>query len=480
MSHVRKLAGLVLLPGLLSACAMLPQHLPKNAKVAPASAPVTPQGMATSNAWPQADWWRALHDRQLDHWVEQALANNPDLHAAGARVLAAQADVGLANARRLPHFNANLSFTQQYFSAQGLHLSANGTSNFFTSLNPLQIQYHVSLWGRDRALVQAARGEKEMAEAEQAQTRLLLSTAVVLHYSALLGDEQVLGKEQVLHRVQQRILALSTVAYRIGVGDATGMLQARLALAQSSKEIASLTAAIAAQRHALAALLGEGPCAKTLSTPRVQPLSLPQSELPKDLPLGLLARRPDIVAARWAAEAAAAQVHAARAAFYPDLNLRLMAGWNSIHLADLFDPANFAHAVGPVLTLPIFEGGALRAQLRGQNAGFLAAQDAYQGQILAALRQVADVLSAWTKLRQQRAAQAQAVEAAQRQVRLTAGAWRSGTQPLLPSLQSQVRYLLAEEANIRLETRSVQNWAMLESALGGGVLSMSQETTHGQ
>lgn len=462
---------------LLSACAHIPQHLPQNAHVNLTSAPPIPQGMHTTMTWPKPAWWRALHDPTMDQWVTNALANNPDLHAAVARVLAAQAAVGLANARRLPHFNANLAFTQQYFSAQGLHLSANGTSNSFTEINPLQIQYHVDLWGQDRALVEAARGTAEIAQAEVAQTRLLLSTAVVLHYAALVGDERLLRQETVLVQIQRHALTLTEVAYRTGIADQRQSLQAQEQLAQSREHIASLRASCAAERHALAELAGYGPA--TMVSVTNAALSLPQSHLPENLPLGLLAHRPDIIAARWAVEAAADRVHAARAAFYPDLNLRLLAGWNSINLADLFNPANFAHAVGPVLSLPIFEGGALRAQLQGENAQFLAAQDQYQSRILAALRQVADVLSAWEKLGHQRSAQQQVLLATRKQERLDAGAWQSGTSALLPSLQSQIQYIEADEKATRLETASIQNWALLESALGGGYLTTKKGNVHG-
>ncbi|WP_414040573.1 efflux transporter outer membrane subunit [Acidithiobacillus sp. M4-SHS-6] len=451
----------------LSACATVPK-LPRNPHAPAPSAPSLPKGMRPTELWPRYQWWKALHDPVLDRWVARALADNPSLHAAAARVLAAQAVVGVTNARRLPHFDAGLSFTQQYFSAQGLHLSANGTSNFFTELNPIQIRYHIDLWGQDQALVRAARGDAQMVAANLAQARLLLSTAVVLHYVALMGDEALQQKEEQVFQVLHQNLRLSRTAYAAGIGNAQGFLQARRGLATTAARLATLKADCATQRHALAELAGEGPgTAQPKRIPPPFPL-LPDARLPADLPLGLLAHCPDIIAARWAMEAAAARVHAARAAFYPDLNLRLLAGWNSIDLGDLFQPGNFAHAVGPVLTLPIFEGGALRSRLRGENALFLATQEQYRARILSDLRQVADILSAWEKLRGQRQAAREALAAARRQLGLAQGAWRSGIGTRLPYLQQQIGYLRARQAIIQLKTASLQNWALLESALGGG------------
>ncbi|MBU2764588.1 TolC family protein, partial [Acidithiobacillus caldus] len=195
------------------------------------------------------------------------------------------------------------------------------------------------------------------------------------------------------------------------------------------------------------------------------------------LPMGLLGRRPDIVAARWAVRAAAAQVGAARAAFYPNINLRLLAGWNSIHLADLFDPGNFAHAVGPAITLPIFEGGALRAQLRSQNAVFLAAQDHYRATILNALRQVADVLSEAQRLQRDAAALRAQWRSQRNQWLLQRSAWRSGLASRLPSLEARIQLQRTREAETVDRTRRLQNWVLLESALGGGyTLAHEQQT----
>jgi len=453
---------------LLAGCARLPGHLPRNASFHPIERVATPGGILRTASWPQQHWWRALQDPTLDALIQQAMAQNPTIQMAAARVLAAQGAAAVARSRLLPHFASTLSFTQQYFSAQGLHLAANGTSNFYTELDPLDMDYQVDLWGKDQDLVRAARGISQMTQAEAAQTRLLISTAVVLHDSALVGYQALLAKETALQRVQEQILTLQQGAFASGVANQGPVWQARLSLAQTVRVKAALVAACAAEEHAVAALVGQGPKALSHIGVVQGPMPIPPTTLPQDLPLGLLAQRPDIVAARWAVEAAAARVHAARAAFYPDLNLRLIAGWNSIHFGDLFDPGNFAHAVGPVLRLPIFTGGALRGQLKTDNALFLVAQDQYRSRILGALRQIADLLSTWQKLQRQQVAQEQSLVAAQKRLRLTQGACDSGIAGQLPSLMAEQQCLKIEAEGIRLQTARVQNWALLESALGGG------------
>ncbi len=461
---------------LLTGCAGLPKDLPRNGDATALPKMARPAGMTTI-PWPRARWWQALRQPALNTLVAQALAHNPDLREASARVLLAEAQVTAAHSRLLPHFQLGLAFTQQYFSAQGLHLSANGTSNFYTELNPIEARYHVDLWGRDADLVRAARGRLAMVRAQAAQTRLLLSTAIALHYVALQGDTQLLREERRLRHWQKAALQVAEQAYRSGLEDRSAVDGAKVTLQQSSQRCAALAAAIAAQKHALADLAGQGPDAVIDVNAADARQPLPDVGVPAQLPMGLLGRRPDIVAARWAVRAAAAQVGAARAAFYPNINLRLLAGWNSIHLADLFDPGNFAHAVGPAITLPIFEGGALRAQLRSQNAIFLAAQDHYRATILNALRQVADVLSETQRLQRDAAALRAQWWSQRNQWLLQRSAWRSGLASRLPSLEARIQLQRTREAETVDRTRRLQNWVLLESALGGGyALAHEQQT----
>lgn len=456
----------------VTGCARLPRQLPKNPADSVDLHIPRPAGVTTT-PWPAQQWWRSAGDSRLDHLVHTALKQNPGLRAASAKVLLAQAAVGAARSRLLPHFDANFALTQQYFSAQGLHLSANGTSNTYGELNPIDVWYHMDLWGQDHDLVRAARGRLAMNQAEAAQARLLVSTAVVIQYFALEGDRRLLQETKRLHTLQEQAKAVAEGGFRQGLFNASQIHAEDLALAETAQRIAKLQAAIATEEHALAALCGEGPSMSMGSDASTTQEITPPLGLPKDLPLRLLGRRPDIIAARWAVQAAAAEVGAARAAFYPDINLRLLAGWNSIHLGDLLAPGNFAHAVGPVITLPIFEGGALRARLQAQNAVFLAAQDHYRSTLLAALREIADRLSTAQKLERQEQAQRNAAAAAQAQWQLRQQAWRQGLSDALPSIEAEITCVEVRQRQTAITTARWQNWALLESALGGGY----QQTT---
>ncbi|MGC8467231.1 MAG: TolC family protein, partial [Acidithiobacillus sp.] len=131
-------------------------------------------------------------------------------------------------------------------------------------------------------------------------------------------------------------------------------------------------------------------------------------------------------------------------------------------------PGNLAHAVGPVITLPIFEGGALRARLKAQNAVFLVAQDRYRSTLLAALREIADRLSTAQKLERQEQAQYRAAAATQAQWQLQRQAWRQGLRDELPSIQAEIARIRVSQRQTAIVTARWQNWALVESALGGG------------
>ncbi|MCR1343297.1 TolC family protein, partial [Acidithiobacillus ferrooxidans] len=184
-----------------------------------------------------------------------------------------------------------------------------------------------------------------------------------------------------------------------------------------------------------------------------------------------IAHRPDIVAARWETEVAAQQVGAARAAFYPDVNIALFAGWNSIHLGDLFSPGNLAHALGPVISLPIFEGGRLRAQLKEKNALYLATEDHYRATILGAVREIAGRLATWRQIRQKLRAQRQMIFAAEHTTALAESAFHSGITDKAEVYSAQIQETEINNQLLALKMQNAQSWVLLHSALGGGYTS---------
>lgn len=463
---MKQRAFLILLAAVLGGCAQLPRTLPASGRQTADSHPARPVSGRTPT-WPSAAWWTVAGSRPLDRLMNTALRGNPTLTVASARVLAAHAIVLSAQAHGNLHLGAAATMTHAYFSQQGLHATANGTTVLYTEIDPLVAHYHLALWGRTRDRIRAALGALRAARAERTETRLLLATRIVVHYFALSGDRARYHDLVQQNRLAHHLLQLTQTRLRLGLAGAQAVYRQQEACAATHEALLSLAAAVRIERHMLAALAGRDPAfgAGIAVTPLPRVIA---PRVPDDLSLALVTHRPDIAAARDAVAAAAARVGAARAAFYPEVDIALFAGWNSIHLADLLDPANLARAIGPVVTLPIFEGGALRARLRKETALYRLASAHYQHTVLDAARAVANRLTHLTEMRRTVNRQRRALRAARHLADLTQSAYEAGINDRLAVLSAQIGALEAHERLLILETHKAQAWALFMSALGGG------------
>jgi outer membrane protein TolC len=190
--------------------------------------------------------------------------------------------------------------------------------------------------------------------------------------------------------------------------------------------------------------------------------------LPGDLPLNLVGRRPDLVSARLRAESASARIGIARAAFYPDINLAALVGFQAIGLANLFQDSSLIANAGPALRLPIFDGGAARAGYRAARADYDEAVSLYNTALITAIRQVADAAASKASLTDQIAAAQNAVNAAQRQLAATRQRHAAGLDDLRRTLAAERALIAARAALSALNTRNQQADIALSVALGGG------------
>jgi NodT family efflux transporter outer membrane factor (OMF) lipoprotein len=457
---------------LLGACARLPQHLPggkmaHDTQISGILAQLDGHAGITPGAWPASNWWKSAQLPALNHLISEALRNNPSLQAASARILEAKAAAANQHAALLPHFSAGAAVTQEHFSRQGLHAPLNGKTITYGALNPLEMRYHLDLWGRDSDRFRAALGEVRVHQADYAEAKLLLSTRLAWHYFLLAGDVQRLRQVAHAEALHSALLHLEQQRWYDGLSNARTVYLQEEARARVRQSAAEIQAAIAQQRYVLAALAGHGPdWGRDIP---VEPLpTLSTITIPRNLPLRLIAHRPDIVAARWEIEVAAQQMGAARAAFYPDVNIALFAGWNSIHLGDLFSPGNLAHAIGPVISLPIFEGGRLRANLREKNALYIAVKDHYRATILDAVREIAGRLAIWRQTRQKLRGQRQMILAAEHTTTLAESTFHSGMTNKAEAYSAQIQETEIKNKLLTLETKNAQSWVLLHAALGGG------------
>ena len=415
---------------------------------------------------PASDWWRAFGDPQLDALVAEALAGHPSLDAADARLRQAQAQAGVARADRLPSLSVSGGYTGVRLpeSMVGEEL---GGRYMGSGQVAFDFSYGVDLWGGKRASWEAAVDTVHAAAVDAQAARLKLASGIVQAYVELdrawrahdIAEQELERARKALQLVRQRRAA--------GIDSDLQVRQAEARIPAAQQQLQAAQQQIDAARTALAALLGQGPD-RGLGIARPQALDVAALQLPGVLPSELLGRRPDIVAARWRVEAAGKQIKVAKARFYPSFNLTALAGVVAPNVGDLLRSGSTFAYLGPALSLPIFEGGRLRAGLSGADAQYDLAVAGYNQALVDALREVADQVNAVRSLEQQVQSQQQAVATAGSAFELAGQRYRAGIGNYLDVLSAQSQLLGAQQALATLHSQQLLAAARLTQALGGG------------
>lgn len=427
--------------------------------------------------WPASGWWRRFDDPTLSALIDHALAGNPSLKLAEARVIKAQAVAGIAESALWPQLNANADSTRQRLSEFGTTPPplAGTTQNInHASLNA---SWELDFFGRNRAALDAALGNARAAEADAQAARVLLASNVARGYFGLarLFEQREVARATLAQR--QAILQLIDSRVEAGIDTRVELRQAQGALPEIRRDIDALDEQIGLARHALAALTGQGPealadLAPPLTTAHPQPL-------PKTLPADLIGRRADLSAARWRVEAAVRNVDSAKALFYPNINLVALAGFSSIGIGNWFKAGSREVGLGAAIHLPIFDAGRLRANLRGVSADADAAVDSYNATLIEALREVADQITSQQAIERQAQEQQAAQKAAEDALDLALQRFRAGLGTYLTVLTAETNVLAQRRISIDLKARGIDTNLQLIRALGGGFAADSTSLAAG-
>ncbi len=451
---------------LLSGCAA-PDLGPKPVPAAPETLASSVSFADTAGAWPVEGWWQAWADSQLDGLIAEGLAGSPDIAAAAARIRAAEALAQQAGASLLPRVGveAGAGGVQQS-KTMGIppQFVPNGVQD--TGHVAATFSFDLDLWGRSRAALAAATSEADAARVDAAQARLLLTTGIAATYADLAGQYEALDVAKEALRVRNASAELSADRARAGLDNQASASQADSRAASARADIAALEESIALTQNRIAALVGAGPDrGRTIVRPT---LALPGVGLPADAGIVLIGRRPDIVAARLRAEAAARRIDVARADFYPNISLSALVGFQSLGLGNLLDAGSKYGSGGAAISLPIFEGGRIEGRYRGARADYDAAVAQYDSTLVAALREVADIVASRDaterQLEERRAAHTAAATAA----KLAGLRYRAGLDNQLAQLTAEDSMVALSRSVSDLEARQRALDIALIRALGGG------------
>jgi NodT family efflux transporter outer membrane factor (OMF) lipoprotein len=436
---------------------------PQSPQSLPSGATLSAQG----GAWPSLDWTTRIGGAPLQALVDEAMAGNPGLQVAAARIASARAAVEASGANRSPTVGAGLSSTYQRYTETGLippPLAGEYKADTQLALN---FNYEFDFWGRHEAELRAALSQGRAAEAEQYSARLMLTSSIARAWLQLARQDGQLALTRQQLAARERLGRLATLRFKAGLDTESESEQTRQQLEGLRAEIVQWQEGMALTRNQIAALLGKGPD-RGLS---IVPASLPTDAaiaLPDALPMGLVGRRPDIVASRWRVEAAQGDIESARAQFYPNINLTAFAGFSTLSLDRLLDAGSRIVGIGPAIRLPVFEGGRLRAQLKGRVAGYDNAVASYNQTLIDALRDVADQVQSLRAAQAQGGHQRAATEAATNALRLARERERAGTTNMLPVLASELALVVQRKIELENQARRADLQVGLIRALGGG------------
>ena len=455
-------------PGVLLAAAGVPAQWPTATTATTATATAATAATAAPLTASVGDWPLAVISPRLRQWVGLALQHNRDLRVAALNVQRAKAQLGLADANRLPLVGAGLNASRAP-NTQGKQANSWVAGAQLSS-------WEIDLFGRLASLSDAARAQLAASQAGQDAAEVAVRAAVLQAGLAWQADDELLALAR--QTLDKRSQSLALVRLREAAGAASQLdLQDQAGLvAQARAHLAQVSRQRALDANALALLIGQALVDD--STVQAGPQGGPQdgprladeawlAEVPAGLSSAVLLRRPDVVQAEQALRAAEANIDAARAAFLPSISLTAQAGQASAQLSGLFQGGNFVYTLAANALLTVFDGGRRAAGVASAEATQRIAVAQYERAIQAAFRETADALAGVASWREQHQALLAQRDAAREAARLTALRASLGAAGTLEQLEAEHKLIAAEQAALLARLGELANRVALLKALGG-------------
>lgn len=476
--HLAALALTVIAAAVLAGCAALGDAHSTQTLAEP-QALASPQTFTSDHGqWPSQDWVDQFHDAQLRALADEAVNDNPSLQAAIGRVAASRALAEATRGALYPSVDFEGSIVRQRFSETDL-FEGTPLAGSWQNQSRLQmgLSWDLDFWGKNRDALEAALSDDRAMEAESQAARLILTTSIARNYNRLAA---LYAQRDVAERAiaQRRDLTdLSRQRLAAGLDTQVETTQARGTVAAAQTDLQRVEEEIALARNQIAALLGKGPD-RGLQIARPTLLANATPLLPDDLTIGLIGRRPDVVAARWRVEAASKDISVAKKEFLPDVTLTAFAGVASLDPSNLLMGISRTFGIGPSVRLPVFEGGRLRANLKGKNAQYDIAVANYNQTLVDALRETADTVTSIRSVDTQIKTQREALDLAEHAYALATTRYKAGLGTQLTVLNAESNVLQQRRLATDLQARRLDLQMGLMKALGGGYQGETPDTAH--
>jgi len=445
-------------------------------------------------------WWNSFNDPELTELETQAVAQNLDLQIATQRLLESEAQAQVAGAALYPTLSGAASYTREGPSKEGIFNAfggAAGTSGSTSTdagsvangsntsvggggipaslIQPLdlyqyglQSQYDIDLWGQNRRAVEAAVAAARASEEARRAGLLNVEAQVASNYIQLRGAETVLSITEQNLAFANQLVNLTVERQQAGLTTSLDVANARATAAQIGSQIPTLTTQRDFYINQIGELLGVTPDTLPAGLLAAQPVPLTPPNVPIGVPSDLLRRRPDIREAEANLHSATAETGVAVASFFPSFSISGSVSFQALQFKNLNEFKAITYAVGPNISIPIFEGGQLNGQLKLRQAQQQEDAIDYAKTVLTAFYQVDNALIAYN---QEHAALAQlAIDTQQSQIALNLAEeqYKQGLADYLSVLNAQSSLLNAQQSQAQAVENLSNDLVTLYQALGGG------------
>ena len=453
---------------LLAGCTVGPNYHRPPVPTAPAFEGPHDQASATAVpaiAW--SNWWTVFHDPVLDNLETQSAGANRDIRIALAHVDQANAMARSVHSNQLPTVGADpsVSRTREAQDSPGNVTRPGPAATFNDLLLPLTLNYEIDAWGKIRRMVQSANASAQASTADLHFVQLSVSASVAVDYYSLREADAELSILDATIDALQHGYQIVDNQFEHGLVSELDVRQAQTLLDQVRSQRDAMNIQRSQLEHAIAELLGRPPEGfhiapdPTLETPPAIPAGVPSQ---------LLERRPDIIAAERSMASASAQIGVAKAAYFPDLSIGALAGYESTYPAAIVNWQNAIASVIGSATAPIFTGGRLKANLDQARASYRGSVSEYEKTVLIAYQQVEDQLAALHFLTLQQQDSTSAVVSSRDEERIAENRYKAGLVSYLNVVFAEQTLLQNEQSETEVSGQQLLATVVLVKALGGG------------
>ena len=456
--------ALVALAGLLAGCSLAPPYSPPAVSIPVAYAHLDGWALAKpADNLSRGPWWERFSDTTLNGLETQVESQNPELAAALARYDEARDFTDQARAGLLPAVSLGATTTANQQS-EHRPLRTGGPNDYGDNQVGATIGYEFDFWGKIRNEIASRKALAQGSAADAATMRLSLQAELATDYFMLRGLDSQAQLLRDTVAAYSKAYDLTDTLYQGKVGAMADVSRAQTQLSTAKAQLSDVMAARALLEHAIAALIGK-PASDFSLAPAIGVLEPPAA--PLELPSTLLQRRPDIASAERAVFAANSEIGVAKAAFFPTISLGGVGGWQA-SAGNVLTAANLFWSLGPNISLPLFQGGLLKAREKQAYAVFNEATDNYRTVVLTAFREVEDARAQLSWLGEEQQDTGQAATAAQTTLDVALTLYRDGATDYLNVVTAQTALLQSQQSDLQLKTRRLVADVGLIRALGGG------------